>query len=27
MAHLRHLEVDGRAVRETAGGVHRFRAA
>ena len=27
MAHLRHLEVEGRAVREVRGGVHFYRAA
>lgn len=27
MAHLRHLEVTGRAVREARGGVHWFRAS
>ena len=27
MAHLRHLEVEGRAVREARDGVHWFRAA
>jgi len=27
MAHLRHLEVTGRAVRETRDGAYRFRAA
>ena len=27
MAHLRHLEVEGRAVREERDGVHRYRAA
>jgi glyoxylase-like metal-dependent hydrolase (beta-lactamase superfamily II) len=27
MAHLRHLEVEGRAVREVRGGVHWFRSS
>jgi glyoxylase-like metal-dependent hydrolase (beta-lactamase superfamily II) len=27
LAHLRHLEVEGRALREVEGGVHWYRAA
>jgi hypothetical protein len=27
LAHLRHLEVEGRAAREAQGGVHWYRAA